>query len=165
MKLQAICYLAAVLLSAGCSQTLGDFTILSTKNVDLSALSKSHRAGETQGEDKTYIIIFIPTGVPNLKTAIDRAIEAVPGCYALSDARLTASSFYIPYVYGENSFSVKGTALVNHAQAAHFPTRHLMVSYDKQQDRYIAKGVSKQEFDALAKNLSNKQALPASAIQ
>ena len=165
MKLHTICYLAAALLSAGCTQTLGDFTILSTKNVDLSVIGKSHRGSKAQGEDKTYIIIFIPTGVPNLKTAIDRAIESVPGCYALSDARLTASSFYIPYIYGEASFSAAGTALVNPAQAAHFPTRHIMVSYDKTQDHYIAKGVTKQEFDALSQTLGGGQALPRSTVQ
>lgn len=94
----------------GCVQRIGDFTLLSSKNVDLSRLATATKSpNRVTGEDAKEIIIVIPTGVPNVKEAIDRAIESEPGCVALSDATIKYSSFYIPYIFGRSAFTVEGT--------------------------------------------------------
>ena len=95
-----------------------DFTIISTKNVDLSRAAMFQR-GKTrvEGKDQCSIIIFIPTGVPNVKEAIDRAIESVPGAVALVDGVLTSHYWYIPYIYGQQSFVVEGTPLIDPSRA------------------------------------------------
>lgn len=106
--LLALCVTASGL--GGCVQRLGDFTILSTKNVDVSKFGSATRDPiRVKGEDAKEIILIIPTGVPNVKEAIDRAIESQPGCVALSDATVKYSSFYIPYIYGRTAFTVEGT--------------------------------------------------------
>jgi hypothetical protein len=98
----------------GCSHRLIDFTIISSKNVDLSqAASFQRHQSRVEGEDVKHIIIFIPTGIPNAKEALDRAIESVPGAIALVDGVITHHSFYIPYIYGRSWYVVEGTPIIN----------------------------------------------------
>ena len=97
----------------GCTQNLGDFTLLSSKNVNLASFSnaKAEQAGEkTKGVDCKHIICIFPTGVPNLKQAVDRALEA-KSAYMLTNARVTEQFFYIPLIYGQEKFVVEGTAV------------------------------------------------------
>ncbi|MGZ6519130.1 MAG: hypothetical protein ACXVED_16195, partial [Bacteroidia bacterium] len=66
-----------------------------------------------KGEDKKSIVIFIPTGVPNVKEAMDNAIESTPGAVALVDGVVTEYKWYIPYIYGEFGYEVEGTPLLD----------------------------------------------------
>ncbi len=94
----------------GCVSRIGDFTLLSSKNVDISRLGTAKRSpNRVTGEDSKEIIFIFPTGVPNVKEAIDRAIQSEPDCVALSDATVSYSWFYIPYIFGRSSFVVEGT--------------------------------------------------------
>jgi len=96
----------------GCTTRFVDYTLLSTKNVDLSKASSFKRApNRVAGEDVAYIIIFIPTGVPHLKTAVDRAIESVPGAVALVDGVVSARNWW--FIIGENAILVEGTPLID----------------------------------------------------
>ena len=72
---------------SGCTTRFVDYTMLSTKNMDLSKAGTYKRgANRVRGEDTQMIIIFIPTAsAPNVKEATDRAIESVPGAVALVD--------------------------------------------------------------------------------
>ena len=103
------------LISAGCSNIrIVDFTTISTKNIDWSKAATFNRASaRVEGEDKVHIICFIPTGVPNMKEAIDRAIESKPGGVALVDGVVYQKSWYIPLIYGQVSYVVDGTPLVD----------------------------------------------------
>jgi hypothetical protein len=60
----------------GCSVRVGDFTVISTKNVDVGG--KYIKGERKQGEDKAFAFIF-PFGTPNLKNAVDACIEAGSG--------------------------------------------------------------------------------------
>jgi len=103
-----------VLVASGCTTRLTDFTVISTKNIEWSKAGTYKRATtRTTGKDTSYIIIFIPTGQPNMKEAIDRAIEPVPGAVALVDGVLYSNFWYIPYIYGESSYVVEGTPLID----------------------------------------------------
>jgi len=96
-----------------------DFTILSTKNVDLARVATFEKGdSRVEGKDTAHIIIFIPTGVPNVKESVDRAIESVPGAVALVDGVITSHFFYIPYIYGQQTFVVEGTPLIDPKLAA-----------------------------------------------
>lgn len=87
----------------------------STKNMDLK-----HTAGYTttynvrsKGEDKKHIIVFFPTGIPDMKEAIDNAIEKNgPNCVGLSNATLERKWFYIPFIYGQESFVAEGDPIM-----------------------------------------------------
>lgn len=111
-----IILLIATAIVAGCTSRVTDFTIISTKNFDLSRASEFQRADvRAEGVDTKHIIVFIPTGVPNAKEAIDRAIEQVPGGVALLDGVLSVHHFYIPFLYGQSSYIVRGTVLIDPA--------------------------------------------------
>lgn len=101
--------LLVVLLFTGCEQRLGDFTFLSSKNIDFSNLDMeaSENAPMVEGEDSKAIIFLFSTGVPNLKEAVDRAIESGGGT-ALTDVSIYYAHWYIPYIVGESKFRVRG---------------------------------------------------------
>lgn len=101
--------LAALLLCGGCVSRIADLTLCSTKNIDVK--KSLHRVDETvrnTGRDKKHIILFIPTGSPNVKEAADEAIEKSPGAVGLSDATIKYGWWWIPYVYGQFWYEVEG---------------------------------------------------------
>ena len=139
---------------SGCTTRLVDFTIISSKTIDLSRGAEFKRGKErVNGEDMAHIIIFIPTGIPNAKEAMDRAIESVPGAVALLDGVITQEFFYFPYIYGYSKYIVEGTPLIdpkllaNHVQ----DDVYRMVTLNKDGSVKAVKVLSKPEFDALAK--------------
>ena len=101
----------------GCTTRITDFTIISTKNVDLSKVANFKRGKDrVVGEDLMRIIIIIPTKLTiNVKQAIDNAIQSVPGCMALVDGVVSERSFY--FLYGEMAYTVEGTPLIDPAMA------------------------------------------------
>lgn len=115
MKRALILTLAVMaLILSGCATRLVDFTIISTKNLDLSKAATFQRGGaRITGEDVAHIIIIFPTGTPNMKEAIDNALEKVNGAVALVDGVLYSKSFYIPWIYGQSSYIVEGTPLID----------------------------------------------------
>ena len=112
MKKITLLLLTCILFSS-CAYRITDFTIISTKNVDLSKASTFTR-GKTRNEgvDKAHIILFIPFGRPHLKEAIDRAIEATPGAVALVDGVVYSKSWWA-ILYGQSKIIVEGTPLMD----------------------------------------------------
>ena len=109
MKASLPLALAALLVSGGCVSRLADLTVCSTKNIDIK--KTLHRVDESVrnvGIDKKHIILFIPTGVPNMKEATDEAIEKSPGAVGLSDATIKYGWWWIPYIYGQFWYEVEG---------------------------------------------------------
>jgi len=104
--------LAAIALT-GCKTRITDFTVLSTKNVDLSNMASFTQGTQrVTGEDLYWMILVFPTGIPNLKEAIDRAIEQMPGCVALVDGVIyNYGAFYV--LAGQMGFIVEGTPLID----------------------------------------------------
>ena len=106
--------LSALFLITGCSYRVMDFTLVSSKNVELSKFPDYKRGSDrVTGEDSKPIIIIFPTGRPDGKEAIDKAIESTPGAVALVDGVMTYKYFYIPYIYGEYTYVVEGTPLID----------------------------------------------------
>ena len=73
-RIEALSVVVAVgLLVSACTTRLVDFTIISTKNLDLSKGASFERGrARVEGVDRVYIIVLIPTGTPNMKEAVDR---------------------------------------------------------------------------------------------
>lgn len=96
-----------VLMTQGCTYKYGDFAIMSTKKVDFN---KSYTKGSTKvsGEDKSKIYIIIPNKLhPMLDQALENALDNSCAEY-LTDANVTLTAWYIPYIYGETTFKVEG---------------------------------------------------------
>jgi hypothetical protein len=139
----------------GCVTRLVDFTIISTKNIDLARGADFKRASSrVQGEDIVSIIIIIPTGVPNIKTAVDKAIESVPGAVALLDGVLSQKAWSI-IIFGQNGFVVEGTPLIDPALASHaqLPSNYIISKLNKKGNVTETKYVSKTEYESAKKKI------------
>lgn len=103
----AIMLCAGLLILAGCSTRLGDFTLLSTKNVDVSGVKHGDRFS---GEDCVSIILwpYIPLGTVDWKNAMDQALERGKGDIMV-DVVLTAKNWAIPFIFGQNCILIEGT--------------------------------------------------------
>jgi hypothetical protein len=100
---------------AGCTTVtrIGDFTIVSSKNIDLTRGADFKRGtNRVQGEDIVLITGFNVPATPNMKTAIDRAIEYVPGAVALLDGVISQKTISYPF-YTKTGYVVEGTPLVD----------------------------------------------------
>ncbi len=98
------------LLTTACAVRQGDFAVISNKLVNTSnfRVGQAERVKGVEGRDVSHIIIFIPTGgPPTLEGALDDALEKGGGD-VMTDAVVYSWSWYIPYIYGQSGWSVKG---------------------------------------------------------
>ncbi len=105
-----LCVSMGLLASSGCLIHHGNFTVASTKVFRLSdfELEKANRVKGVEGRDVAHIICVIPTkGNVTLKEAMDRALEEGNGDI-MTDVDIDFWNFYIPYIYGQMGFYVKG---------------------------------------------------------
>ena len=104
-----IILIVIILILTGCSYRLGDLTIASTKNVNIG--EKYVRISrDVVGKDTKPIIIVIPTGYPSIEEAIDAALRTKDG-ELMTNLVIYYKWWYIPYIYGEYVYEVKGDAL------------------------------------------------------
>ena len=101
--------IASVLLLGGCSQRVADFTLASTKNVDLNN-GDFVKGKRVVGED-TKAIIIVPLGVPSVKEAADLAIEQDKCAVGLTD--ITADSEFFSFLFGFIKYKVEGDLLID----------------------------------------------------
>ncbi len=102
------------LLLTSCSQSLFNFTLISTKNIEFNKLSLLEKSDKkTRGEDKASIIVFIPTKNIKIDQAITNTIDGIPGCVALLDGVVYSKYWWIPYIYGEQKFVIEATPLID----------------------------------------------------
>ena len=137
---------------SGCMTRIVDYTLLSTKNVDLSKAGTFKRgANRVTGEDDQWMIIFIPTGpAPHLKNAVDRAIESVPGAIALVDGVVSQGGWW--FIIGESSIVCEGTPLIDPslpgAQAS-LQTDRFVSFYNPATGKQETKAVSKATYQEI----------------
>jgi hypothetical protein len=112
-KLSLFLVVLVAFVITSCQTRIMDFTIVSTKNVDISQMGDFKKQSERiQGEDVMYIILFIPTKFQvSVDEAIDNALEQIPGAVALVDGVLYQESFYL--FGGYNKIVVEGSPLVD----------------------------------------------------
>ena len=90
----------------GCAYRIIDFTVISTKNVQIDGPRGDKR---TVGKDCAWYFLSIPLGVPNMKEAIDRAIESAGTEYdALIDGVLYSKGWSALLV-SQVCYEVEGT--------------------------------------------------------
>jgi hypothetical protein len=104
-------FAAAMLLvmSSACAVRQGDFTILSTKNVEISRvdLKRIDFQRNLEGSDGRFWFLFIPFGsAPTLEDACDRCLEAGNGDFMTS--AVIYSTGWTVILCSWESWSVKG---------------------------------------------------------
>jgi hypothetical protein len=102
----------ATVLAFGCSVRMIDFTVISSKNANVKGKSYGQRV---EGKDCAGLLLgLIPvTGrfQPNMKEAVDRAIEAAgPGYDALIDGVIDNNVLFL-VLYNQACFVVEGTPI------------------------------------------------------
>jgi hypothetical protein len=135
-----------------CSHRVLDFTLISTKNVDLSKGASFERGKQrVEGTDVASIIVVIPTGTVSIKEAVDRAIESMPGCVALLDGVIYSKFFYIPYIYGKQSATIEGTPLIDPSIACNSNEIQMFgkIELDKNGEIINVENISPTEYFAL----------------
>jgi len=104
--------LLAAVLTVGCSMRMMDFTVISSKNTNIEGKSYSQRL---EGKDCAgFLLGFIPVMgrfQPNMKEAVDRAIEAAgPGYDALIDGVIDNDTLIL-ILYNQACYVVEGTPI------------------------------------------------------
>ncbi len=113
-NLSNILLISSLFLLSSCSHRVLDFTLISSKNVDLSKGASFVRGkNRVEGKDMVHWIVIFPTGTVNIKEAVDKAIESTPGCVALLDGVIYTKFWWIPYIYGQQSATIEGTPLID----------------------------------------------------
>lgn len=140
------------LIFSSCSHRVLDFTLISSKNVDLSKGASFERGkSRVEGKDMVHWIIFIPTGTVNIKEALDKAIESTPGCVALLDGVIYTKYWWIPFIYGQQSATIEGTPLIDPSLAYNsdeIPT-YGKIELDKNGEIKSVENISSTEYLAL----------------
>ena len=103
---------AVVMALSGCSARVADLTVASTKNYNLNS-NKFVKGTRVKAEDSAPVVFF-PLGIPNVKTAIDRAIEKNRCSVALSDVVVT--QFNYSFLFGKFGFIVEGNEVLDRGQ-------------------------------------------------
>ena len=104
--------LVTLVLLSSCTHRVTDFTIISTRNVPLGKNATTLAKGETRvkADDTTPIILCFSIGRPNMKEAIDKAIEKYHGAVALADGVVYYRHWWF-LLFGQNSYIVEGTPI------------------------------------------------------
>jgi len=109
MKKLALLAAASAIFLSGCTVRIADMTVGSTKNYNLNA-AKFEKGRRVIGQDKAPVVIF-PLGIPNVKTAMDRAIEKDRCAVGLSD--VVVSELYHAFLFGTIGYRVEGNLIID----------------------------------------------------
>jgi hypothetical protein len=97
-----------LLLIWGCIIPRGNLSIVSTREVDMGAYYVKV-ADNYEGKSIQHIIIFFPTKFygNTIEEAVNDALWQTDGDL-MTNCTITQTSWYIPYIYGEDILSIKG---------------------------------------------------------
>lgn len=111
-----LCSVLIMTILSSCSRRIVDFTIISSKNVPITENGNNFQkaTSRVKGVDSKWSVLFIP-GVPDMKEAIDKAIEKYPGAVALTDGVVYNKSWSC-FLFGKNQYVVEGTPLYPESQ-------------------------------------------------
>lgn len=155
MKGSKLTFASALMIAmlSSCSQRIMDFTLISTKNVDLSKISSYTKSEKrVTGEDRCFYIYTIPTRIVSIKTAIDKTIEATPGCVALVDG-VVSTKFWSIILIGKGGYVVEGTPVIEKSTKTGFiPSKYNHCTLDKDGKIQIT-AISEAEYEAKSKQI------------
>ncbi|WP_226052648.1 hypothetical protein [Dickeya chrysanthemi] len=101
-----------LLLLSGCTIRVADLTVASTKNYNLNS-AKFFKGKRVSAEDSYPVVIF-PLGIPNVKTAADRAIEKDRCAVGLTD--VVVNQLNHSFLFGKIGLQVEGTLIIDRSQ-------------------------------------------------
>lgn len=112
MKKLVLAAITASLVLSGCSNRIGDFTVASTKNVNMNG-TQFTEGKRVLGTDLVPVIL-IPLGAPNIKEAMDVAIEEDRCAVAVNDVVIDNGMF--AFLVGAFWVDVEGTLIMDESK-------------------------------------------------
>ncbi len=113
--------LAAVLSLSSCTTRLLKMSVAGSKNVNLAEATSYTAAHNVlaEGTDRSHVILIFPIGTPNIDHALEDALESAgPNAVALYNMTLDRTNWYIPFLYGQSIYTVKGDPVFREATPA-----------------------------------------------
>lgn len=109
MKKLSLAVIVGALFVSGCTVRVADMTVGSTKNYNINS-GKFVKGSRVTGED-TYPVVLFPLGIPNVKTAVDRAIEKDKCAVGLSD--MVISQLNHSFLIGSIGYRAEGNLIID----------------------------------------------------
>ncbi|AIA46706.1 TPA: hypothetical protein ON183_003011 [Serratia marcescens] len=109
MKKITILAMASAVLLSGCSIRVADLTVGSTKNYNING--NKFVTGQRVTAEDSYPVIIFPTGIPNMKTAIDKAIEKDKCAVGLSNVVITQLNH--AFLFGKIGLRAEGNLIID----------------------------------------------------
>lgn len=107
-----VALLAGAVMMSGCAVRVADMTVGSTKNYDLNSQSFV-KGSRVEGDDIVPVFLF-PLGIPNVKSAVDDAIEKDRCAVGLSD--LVITQLNQSFLIGRIGYRVEGDLILDQGQ-------------------------------------------------
>lgn len=109
MKKAMLAVLLGAVVASGCTVRVADMTVASTKNYNLNS-SKFIKGERVVGEDN-YPVVLFPLGFPNIKAAMDNAIQKDRCAVGLTD--VVMSSVNHSFLFGMIGYRVEGDLIID----------------------------------------------------
>lgn len=109
MRKAVVAMLLGAVFASGCTIRVADMTVASTKNYNINS-SKFLKGKRVIGEDNYPVIIF-PLGIPNMKTAMDNAIQQDGCAVGLTD--VVMSQLNHAFLFGMIGYRVEGDLIID----------------------------------------------------
>ena len=121
---------------SACTVNMAKLSVVSTNNYELD--NEYVSIGTITGEDRKYIIIFIPTGTPRIDNAIDDALSRNKAEF-ITDASIDYNTFYIPYIGGYNQYIINGEGwqAVNNSSKILKTRKNILIKFDPETGKQI----------------------------
>jgi hypothetical protein len=146
--------LAFTVFLTSCATRIGDFTLMSSKNVDLSALGSFQRSGKNvKGRDmKVSMILFFPLNPKyDMKKALDSALSKILGAQEIVDVRIDMQKIPLLLVTLEG-YVVSGSVLINPNvvdASETTPDKPYLVMNTNDGENFTKRYVSEEEYQIL----------------
>ena len=99
----------SILAASGCTVRVADMTVGSTKNYDINS-GPFIKGPRVTGEDLAPVFLF-PLGIPNVKTAMDNAIQSDKCAVGLTD--VVISQLNHAFIIGQIGYRVEGDLIMD----------------------------------------------------
>ena len=99
-----------MMMLSACSSRIADLTLVSTKNLGTSTINLNSKSGKRErGEDCKFSLLGIPFGIPSLKTAVDKALQAGNGTVMVDEVTEEKTTWLV--LGNINCIVVEGTVV------------------------------------------------------
>lgn len=108
--MRAIIVSLMIMAISACTAHLTDMSVISNKNVNLNKVDvdKMPHVKHVTGRDSNFVFLFIPFGYPQIKTALNDALQKGDGDLMV-DASLYAKSWW--FLIGQDTIEIQGTVV------------------------------------------------------